>query len=178
MRVSSSRVMPPQKMTQRSCATLVQTRNKKIAWCPSVCENENAIETCCIVRCPLKLAVFSIPMAAAPPVGASMLVVHEPYTSLMLGGMKTHELRAKRVLGKKYLACSTTHMVKALLYFGESRLLSDDDYAASFHEHHCQDLKKRYKTTWSTKILRVVPLKHHVPYKAKPGAIGYARYYG
>jgi len=109
--------------------------------------------------------------------GASMLVVREPYTSLILSGEKTHELRAKRVLGKKYLACSTTHTVKALLYFGESRLLSDDEYQASFHEHRCQDLKKRYKTTWSTEILRVIPLRKHVSYKAKPGAIGYARYH-
>ena len=117
-------------------------------------------------------------MASAPVVGASMLVVQEPYTSLILGGEKTHELRAKRVLGKKYLACSTTHTVKAFLYFGESRLLSDDDYKASFHEHRCQDMTKRYKTTWSTKILRVIQLREHVSYKAKPGAIGYARYYG
>ena len=107
-----------------------------------------------------------------------MLVVREPYTSLILGREKTHDLRAKRVLGKRYLACSTSHTVKALLYFGESRLLNDDDYKESFDEHRCQDIKKRYKTTWSTKILRVIPLKKHVPYNAKPGAVGYARYYG
>ena len=131
---------------------------------------------CCKVSA--QACVHLTTMAAAPVIGASMLVVHEPYTSLILSGEKTHELRPKRVLGKKYLACSTTHTVKALLYFGEARLLSDDDYKASFHEHHCQDAKKRYKTTWSTKIERVIPLKKHVPYKAKPGAIGYARYYG
>ena len=107
-----------------------------------------------------------------------MLVVHEPYTSLILSGEKTHELRPKRVLGEKYLACSTTHTIKAILHFGESRLLNDDDYESSFHEHRCQDTKKRYKKTISTKILRVIPLKKHVSYKAKPGAIGYARYYG
>ena len=129
-------------------------------------------------RVPARACLFLAVMAAAPDVGACMLVVREPYTSLILGGVKTHELRAKRILGKRYLACSTTHTVKALLYFGESRLLSDDDYKASFHEHHCQDIKKRYKTTWSTKILRVIPLKNHAPYKARPGAVGYARYYG
>ena len=107
-----------------------------------------------------------------------MIVVREPYTSLILDGTKTHELRAKRVLGQKYLACSTTHQIKALLFFGESRLLSDDDYRASFHEHRCKEINKRYKTTWSTKILRVVPLENHAPYRAKSGAIGYARYYG
>jgi hypothetical protein len=117
-------------------------------------------------------------MADAPAMGASMLVVHEPYTSLILGGVKTHEIRAKRVLGRKYLACSTTHTVKAIVFFGESRLLDDDEYEASFHEHRCRDIKKRYKTTWSTEILRVIPLKSHVSYKAKAGAIGYARYYG
>jgi len=117
-------------------------------------------------------------MAAPPPMGASMIVVHEPYTSLIISGAKTHELRAKRVRGTKYLACSTTHKVKAILHFDESRLLSDDEYKASFHEHRCRDLVKRYKTTWSTKILRVIPLKTQVPYKAKPGAVGYARFYG
>ena len=115
---------------------------------------------------------------AAPPMGASMIVVHEPYTSLILSGAKTHELRAKRVLGTKYLACSTTHEVKAIVHFGESRLLSDDEYAASFHEHRCRAPVKRYKTTWSTKIRRVILLKTPVPYKPKAGAIGYARYYG
>ena len=117
-------------------------------------------------------------MAAPPPEGASAIVVCEPYTSLILDGMKTHELRGKRVLGQKYLACSTTHRIKALLVFGESRLLSDSEYEASFHEHRCQDIKKRYKTTWSTRILRVIPLRVHVPYKAKRGAVGYIRYYG
>ena len=107
-----------------------------------------------------------------------MIVVHEPYTSLILSGAKTHELRPKRVRGVKYLACSTTHKVKAILHFGDSRLLSDEEYTASFHEHHCKDVKKRYKSTWSTKIIRVIPLYKHLPYRAKVGAIGYARYYG
>ena len=114
--------------------------------------------------------LLHIMAAPAPPVGASMLVAREPYTSLILSGLKTHELRPKRVLGKKYLACSTTHQVKALLYFGESRLLSEEDYKASSHEHHCRQLKKPYKTTWSTKIVRVIPLQTHVLYRAKPGA--------
>jgi len=117
-------------------------------------------------------------MASSPPVGACAIVVREPYTSLILDGTKTHELRAKRILGQKYLACSTTHQIKALLMFGQSRLLSDDDYKASYHEHRCPEIDKRYKTTWSTKILRVIPLKSPVPYRAKPGAIGYVRYYG
>ena len=107
-----------------------------------------------------------------------MIVVHEPYTSLILDGVKTHELRATRICGPKYLACSTTHRVKAFVHFGESRLLSEDEYQATFHEHRCQDKKKRYKTTWATKILRVTPLKKRVPYRAERGAIGYARYYG
>lgn len=107
-----------------------------------------------------------------------MLVVREPYTSLILSGEKTHELRSKRIRGNKYLACSTTHLVKAFVHFGESRLLDDDEYASTFHEHHCLDAKKRYKDTWSTHIQRVIPLATEIPYTAKLGAVGYARYYG
>ena len=117
-------------------------------------------------------------VAQDPSIGASMLVVREPYTSLILAGVKTHELRVNRIYGSKYLACSTTHKVKALIHFGDARILDDKGYETSFHEHRCQDAKKRYKKTWSTHILRVIPLRKDLTYKPKPGAIGYARYYG
>ena len=117
-------------------------------------------------------------VAPRPPIGASMLVVREPYTSLILNGSKTHELRGNRICGLKYLACSTSHKVKALVYFGDARILDDKEYEATFHEHRCEDAKKRYKKTWSTRILRVIPLCEDLRYRAKPGAIGYARYYG
>ena len=107
-----------------------------------------------------------------------MLIVREPYTSLILKGEKTHELRHQRIRENRYLACSTTHLVKAFVHFGESRLLDEDEYSATFHEHRCLDAKKRYRNTWSTQILRVIPLAEDIPYKAKRGSVGYARYCG
>ena len=67
-------------------------------------------------------------MVPLPKKGDSMIVVKEPYTSLILKGQKTHELRSARVHGIKYLACSTTHTVKALVEFGSARLLGEAEY--------------------------------------------------
>ena len=66
----------------------------------------------------------SVNMAAAPVVDDKMIVIKEPYTSLIMDGMKTMELRCHAINGEYFLADSTTHTVKAKLVFGESTDLS------------------------------------------------------
>ena len=61
---------------------------------------------------------------AAPVVDDKMIVIKEPYTSLIMDGMKTMELRCHAINGEYFLADSTTHTVKAKLVFGESTDLS------------------------------------------------------
>ena len=61
---------------------------------------------------------------AAPVVDDKMIVIKEPYTSLIMDGMKTMELRCQPINGEYFLADSTTHTVKAKLVFGESTDLS------------------------------------------------------
>ena len=114
--------------------------------------------------------------ALAPGPNAKMIVIKEPYTGHILRGEKTHELRCRRLLGRYYLADSTTHTVKAILDFGESRELTQEDYQASKERHRCDCVSKPYRRTWSTEIVGVQPLAEAVPYKPKRGAVGFARY--
>ena len=115
--------------------------------------------------------------AAAPAVGEKMIVLKEPYTSLVMAGTKTMELRSRRIIGDYYLADSTTHTVKAKVAFGESWELSQEDYDNT-RELHCVDQPtKRYKRTVGTLITSVQPLAEESSYRAKRGAIGFAKFF-
>lgn len=107
-----------------------------------------------------------------------MIVLKEPYTSLVLSRSKTVELRGTRMKKKSYyLADSATHRVKAFLTFGDSREIAQEEYERTFSSHRCEKREKPYKRTWATKITRVSRMAQEVSYRAKRGAVGYARYY-
>ena len=116
-------------------------------------------------------------MAAAPAVGEKMIVMKEPYTSLIMNGTKTMELRCRRIKGEYYLADSTTHTVKAKVVFGDSRELSQEDYNNTRDLHCVDQLTKRYKRTVGTFITSVQPLAEESSYQAKRGAIGFAKFF-
>ena len=108
--------------------------------------------------------------------GDRMIVLKEPYTSFIMDGTKTLELRCRAVRGEYYLADSTTHTVKAKITFGESRELSQEEYENTRDQHCVEQPTKRYKRTVGTTITSVQPLAQWPSYKAKRGAIGFARY--
>ena len=115
-------------------------------------------------------------MARAPVLGDRMIVVKEPYTSLIMDGTKILELRSRAVRGEFYLADSTTHTVKGKLTFGESRELSQEEYENARDEHCVEQPTKRYKKTFGTVITSVQPVAEEPPYKVKRGAIGFVRF--
>ena len=115
-------------------------------------------------------------MARAPVLGDRMIVVKEPYTSLIMDGTKTLELRSRAVRGEFYLADSTTHTVKGKLTFGESRELSQEEYENARDEHCVEQPTKRYKKTFGTVITSVQPVAEEPPYEGKRGAIGFVRF--
>ena len=106
-----------------------------------------------------------------------MIVVREPHTTRIMTGAKTMELRPARVKGAYFLADSTTHLVKGVVTFEGSRVLSQEDYEDTRHLHLCDQASKRYKKTVGTFIAGFIPLEEPVPYRARKGAIGYARYH-
>ena len=107
-----------------------------------------------------------------------MIVLKEPHTSRVLSGAKVMELRARRIKEGKcfYLADSTTHKVKALVSFGESWELSQEDYTRMRPLHLVEAPLKRYKRTYGTMISDVQVLETEVGYRPKRGAIGFARF--
>ena len=115
-------------------------------------------------------------MAAVPVVGSKMIVIAEPYTTLIMDGQKTMELRRHAVRGEYFLADSTTHTVKAKLVFGESRELCQEDYENTRDLHCVEKPAKRYKKTVGTYITSVQPLAGELSYQAKRGAIGFAKF--
>ena len=115
-------------------------------------------------------------MARAPVLGDRMIVVKEPYTSLIMDGTKILELRCRAVRGEYYLADSTTHTVKGRLTFGQSRELSQEEYENTRDQHCVKLVRKRYKKTVGTIITSVQPVAEELAYKAKSGAIGFARF--
>ena len=100
----------------------------------------------------------SVNMAAAPVVDDKMIVIKEPYTSLIMDGIKTMELQSRPIKGEYFLADSTTHTVKAKLVFGGSRELSQEDYENTRNLHCVENPTKRYKKTVGTFITSVQPL--------------------
>ena len=78
-------------------------------------------------------------MASGPRIGDKMIVVKEPWTSEILNGTKTMELRSQPIKGRVYfLADSSTHTVRAKLLFGQSEYLSQKDYNSARDEHRVQ----------------------------------------
>ena len=71
--------------------------------------------------------------------------------------------------------------VRARLTFGplgSGRVLSEREYQASRHEHRCEKAQKPYDKTVATPIVLIEQVEPPVPYKARPGAVGYAIYRG
>ena len=93
-----------------------------------------------------------------------------------MDGTKILELRCRAVRGEYYLADSTTHTVKGKVTFGASRELSQEEYENTRDQHCDEQPMKRYKTTVGTTITSVQPLAQELSYKAKRGAIGFARF--
>ena len=112
-----------------------------------------------------------------PKDGDRMIVLKEPYSSLVMNGVKKQELRCHKIKRNYFLADSTSHMVLAFIKFGQSQELDQKGYEASRHLHRCTKLKKPYTKTVATEIREIVPLSNPVPYACKRGAVGYARYY-
>ena len=108
--------------------------------------------------------------------GDRMIVLKQPYTSLIMDGKKTLELRHQAVKGEYYLADSTTHTVKGKVTFGESRELSQEEYENTRCQHCVEHPTKRYKKTVGTIITSVQALAEEPSYKGKRGAIGFARF--
>ena len=78
-------------------------------------------------------------MASGPRIGDKMIVVKELWTSEILNGTKTMELRSQPIKGRVYfLADSSTHTVRAKLLFGQSEYLSQKDYNSARDEHRVQ----------------------------------------
>lgn len=100
----------------------------------------------------------------------------EPYTSLIMEGTKTMELRCRAVKGEYFLADSTTHTVKGKLVFGRSQELSQEDYENTRHLHCVDHPTKRYKKTVGTYITSVEPLAEMPSYQPKRGAVGFAKF--
>ena len=115
-------------------------------------------------------------MAESPSENDGLIVLKEPYTSLVLTGEKDMELRCRPIKRDYYLADSTTHMVLAFVEFGESVELDQDAYDANVSRHRCTRLTKPYKRTVGTIVKSVKRLDRPVPYRAKKGAIGFCRY--
>ena len=113
---------------------------------------------------------------AAPVLNDKMIVIKEPYTSLIMDGTKTMELRHCAIQGEYFLADSTTHTVKAKLVFGASRELSQEDYENTRHLHCVGNPTKRYKKTVGTFITSVQPLVEEPSYQALRGQNGFARF--
>ena len=115
-------------------------------------------------------------MARAPALGDRMIVTKEPYTSLIIFGKKILELRCHAIRGEFYLADFTTHKVKGKLTFGEAHELSQEEYENTRDQHCVEHPIKRYKKTVGTVITSVQLLAEEASYKAKRGAIGFARF--
>ena len=130
-----------------------------------------------LAKCWLRFACdIAGTMVRAPAFGDRMIVTKEPYTSLIYLLKKKMELRNRAIRGEYYLADSTTHKVKAKVKFGEAHELTQEEYQKTFHLHRCEEPQKRYKKTVGTVIESVQPLLEEVPYTAKRGAIGFARF--
>ena len=119
---------------------------------------------------------MSLIAAPAPVLNDKMIVIKEPYTSLIMDGIKTMELRCRPITGEYFLADSTTHTVKAKLVFGASRELSQEDYENTRHLHCVGNPTKRYKKTVGTFITSVQPLVEEPSYQALRGQNGFARF--
>ena len=115
-------------------------------------------------------------MARAPALGDRMIVTKEPYSSLITVREKIMELRRHAIRGEYYLADSITHKVKAKLTFGEAHELTQEEYEKTRDQHCVEHPIKRYKKTVGTVIASVQQLAEEVSYKAKRGAIGFARF--
>ena len=105
-----------------------------------------------------------------------MIVIKEPYTSLIMDGIKTMELRSHAIKGEYFLADSTTRTVKAKLVFGGSRELSQEDYENTRNLHCVENPTKRYKKTVGTYITSVRPLVKETPYQDKQFSSWYVRF--
>ena len=86
------------------------------------------------------------------------------------------ELRRFPIRGAYYLADSSSHCVLAHVCFGKSIELDQEAYAEKFDVHHCSAPRKPHARTFGTYILEVKKLQPPVPYKVKPGAIGFLRF--
>ena len=119
------------------------------------------------------------PGAIAPPptVGDGLIVMEEPYTSMVLDRRKTKELRRRGIRSNFYLADATSQKVVAFVEFGASHELGEAAYALTRDEHRCTSVTKPYWRTVSTEIKNIWPVEPPVAYRpSAAGIFGYARF--
>ena len=84
------------------------------------------------------------PRRASPPVlDDKLIILRELYTSMILSGEKTVELRRHAIHVDYYLADSSSRCVLAHVRFGESIELYGGAYAETFALHRCFDPRIR-----------------------------------
>ena len=109
-----------------------------------------------------------------PLPGDSLIVMKEPFTSMVLDGTKTLELRRQAIDQNYYLADSTTKTVVGLIAFGDSYTLDTDTFRMTRDRHRHTEANMPYARTVATEILHVWPWRLPVPYKfSRSSAFGF-----
>ena len=114
-------------------------------------------------------------MEFSPKSGDSCIVLKEPYVTDVMSGAKTMELRINAIRRRHlWMASSTSHEVVARLEFGDFVELTEETYVQLRDQHRCGAPRMPYSPrTVGTVICGVERLAAPVPYRTKPGAVGF-----
>ena len=110
-----------------------------------------------------------------PKAGDKILVVKEPWLSLILSGAKTMELRGSALkAGTDYLGHKKT--IYWVIVTGQPQyIMSDQQFQAMRNLHRVIGVRP-YKMTFGLPIVSCRAITPHVPYIHRRGAIGIVKF--
>ena len=111
----------------------------------------------------------------SPKAGDKILVMQEPWLSLILSGAKTLELRGSALkAGKYFLGHKKT--IYGVILTGQPQFIVSDEQFQAMRPLHRVIGGRPYKKTYGLPIASCRAIKPHVPYKHTKGAIGIVKY--
>ena len=110
-----------------------------------------------------------------PQPGDKILVMKEPWLSLILSGAKTVELRGAALKGGKYFL-GYKQKIYGVIETGHPYFIESDQQFRGLRPLHRVIGGRPYKNTFGLPIVSCRTIKPHVPYIHRRGAIGIVKY--
>lgn len=117
-----------------------------------------------------------MPLFRPPAPGDRILILKQPWLDLILSGLKTLEIRSRRLARQTYFLGCRRYIYGSAVVSDAFVIDTPMQWRALLPQHRWDVAQQPFRMTWAHKLSRVARAQAPVPYMHPRGAIGIVLY--